>query len=94
MSQQNAASKAADYLDHTAFSRRSLLKQVAFDGFSTADATWGVDKQHANWNQQAAAKAKDYMDYTSFLRSSLIRQLEFNGFTSSQAQYGADQVGL
>jgi colicin import membrane protein len=94
VSQQNAAAKAADYLDYSAFSRSGLIKQLTFEGYSTADATWGVDKQHADWNAQAAAKAKDYLGYTSFSRSGLIQQLEFEGFTSSQARYGAGTTGL
>lgn len=94
VAQQNAAAKAADYLDYTAFSRSELIKQLEFDGFSPADATWGVDKRHADWNEQAAAKAKDYLNYTSFSRSGLIEQLEFDGFTSSQASYGASTTGL
>jgi hypothetical protein len=94
VSQQNAVAKAADYLGFAAFSRSGLIKQLNFEGFSTSDATWGVDKQHADWNAQAAAKAKDYLDFTAFSRSGLIQQLEFEGFTASQASYGASQVGL
>jgi flagellar biosynthesis GTPase FlhF len=94
VAQQNAAAKAADYLAFTSFSRSSLIQQLEFEGFSAADATWGVDKQHANWNEQAAAKAKDYLAFTSFSRSSLIQQLEFDGFTATQARYGVDQTGL
>ncbi|MCM4083137.1 Ltp family lipoprotein [Paractinoplanes hotanensis] len=94
VSQENAVDKAADYLSYTAFSRSGLIKQLKFEGFSTKDATVGVDAQKADWNDQAAKKAQDYLDTSSFSRSGLIRQLKFEGFTTAQATYGAKKVGL
>jgi hypothetical protein len=94
VSQQNAVSKAEDYLDYTSFSRQGLIQQLEFDGFSTEDATFAVDHVTVDWNEQAAKKAKDYLDYTSFSRSGLINQLEFDGFTPAQAAYGVAETGL
>jgi len=94
VSQENAVEKAADYLDYTAFSRSGLIKQLKFEGFSTKDATFGVDAQRADWNEQAAKKAREYLDSSSFSRSGLIKQLEFEGFTAAQATYGAKKAGL
>jgi hypothetical protein len=94
VSQENAVEKAADYLDYAAFSRSGLIKQLKYEGFSTTDATFGVDAQKANWNEQAAKKAKEYLDYSSFSRSGLIKQLKYEGFTAAQATYGAKKVGL
>ncbi|MEO3759049.1 Ltp family lipoprotein [Mycobacterium sp. B14F4] len=94
VSQQNAVRKAEDYLDYTAFSRRGLIEQLEFEGFSTEDATFAVDHVAVDWNEQAAKKAEDYLDYTSFSRSGLIEQLEFEGFTPAQAAYGVAAVGL
>jgi SOS response regulatory protein OraA/RecX len=94
LSQQNAVSKASDYLDYTAFSRKGLIQQLAFDGFSIADATYAVDSIAVDWNEQAAKKAVDYLNYTSFSRSGLIDQLVFDGFTPAQAQYGVATTGL
>src|ERR1044072_1041591 len=54
VAQQNAVEKAADYLSYSSFSRSGLVKQLKFEGFSTKDATFGVDAQNANWNDQAA----------------------------------------
>lgn len=93
-SQANARQKAADYLDYDAFSRSGLIKQLMYEGFTEADATYGVDAQNANWNEQAAKKAKDYLNYDSFSRDSLIKQLEYEGFTPAQAEYGASTTGL
>jgi len=94
VSQANAREKAADYLSYTAFSRTGLIKQLEFEGFSAADATYGTDAQNADWNAEATAKAKDYLSFTSFSHSGLVGQLEFDGFTAAQAEYGVAQAGL
>lgn len=94
VSQQNARSKALDYLDYTAFSYTGLIEQLEYEGFSTEDATYGADNCGADWNKQAAKKAQDYLDYTSFSRDGLIDQLVYEGFTYDQAVYGVDSVGL
>jgi host cell surface-exposed lipoprotein len=92
----NARESAASYLDTMAFSRTGLIKQLTqFEGYSKADATYGVDAQKADWNEQAALSAKQYLDTMAFSRSGLIEQLTtFEGFTQEQATYGVDKVGL
>ena len=92
--QANARESAAMYLDMTGFSRKGLIEQLEFEGFSTKDATYGVDAQHANWNDQAALSAKNYLDMSSFSRQGLIDQLKFEGYTQAQAEYGVKKVGL
>jgi hypothetical protein len=85
---------AQDYLDTMAFSRTGLIEQLKFDGFSTRDATYGVNSLHANWKKQAARMAQSYLDTMPFSRAGLIDQLDFEGFTHSQAVYGANKAGL
>ncbi len=92
--QANARESAASYLQYSSFSRSGLIDQLEFEGFSTEDATYGVDAQNADWFAQAVATAERYLDYSSFSRSELIGQLEFEGFTSEQAVHGANAVGL
>ena len=94
VAQQNALRSGENYRDYTAFSRTGLIGQLEFEGFSTEDATWGVDRVSVDWNVQAAASAKKYLEYTSFSHSGLVDQLIFEGFTSEQAEYGASQTGL
>lgn len=94
VSQRNAVRTANDYLDYTAFSREGLIKQLEYDDFSTADATFAVDHITVDWNVQAAKAAKAYLDYSGFSRGGLIDQLEYDGFTSAQAAYGASAAGL
>lgn len=93
-SQQNAREKAASYLEYSAFSRSGLIKQLAFEKYPTADATWAVDHMTVDWNEQAAKKAKDYLEYSSFSRAGLKDQLAFEGYTPAQAEYGVSKSGL
>lgn len=94
VSQRNAVRSAKQYLDYSAFSRTGLIKQLEYEGFSTADATFAVDSITVDWNVQAAKAAKAYLDYSGFSRSGLIGQLEYEGYTSAQAAYGATAAGL
>ena len=81
-------------MEYSAFSRSGLIDQLKYEGFTTAQAEYGVDAQGADWNAQAALKAASYLNYSAFSRSGLIGQLEYEGFTTSQAEYGATAVGL
>ena len=92
--QENARRSAEGYLGTTAFSRSGLIQQLEFEGYSTADATYGVDAVSPDWNEQAAKSAETYLDTSSFSRSGLIDQLKFEGFTAEQAAYGVSQTGL
>lgn len=44
VSQRNARQKAADYLDFTSFSRSGLIDQLLFEGFTPAQAEFGVSR--------------------------------------------------
>ncbi|WP_411698539.1 Ltp family lipoprotein [Conyzicola sp.] len=94
VSQQNALRSAGDYLAYSPSSRTGLLNQLEFEGFTTEDSTWGVDRVVVDWNEQAAKSAKAYLEYTSFSRSGLVDQLLFEGFTAEQAEFGVSQTGL
>lgn len=94
VAQRNARRMAKAYLGYTAFSRKGLIHQLKYEGFSTRVAAYGVDATHTSWKRQAARMAAAYLDYTAFSRSGLIHQLKFEGFTTAQATYGANKVGL
>jgi len=94
LSQQNAISKAEQYLDYTAFSHSGLIEQLTFDGFSNEEATFAVDNITVDWKEQAVKKGQDYLDYTSFSRSGLIEQLTFDGFSREEATHAVDTLGL
>jgi hypothetical protein len=92
--QENARRAAESYLGMSAFSRSGLIEQLKFEGYSTRDATYGVDSQHASWNTQAARAAESYLGMSAFSRSGLVEQLMFEGYTRTQAEYGVKQAGL
>lgn len=94
VSQANARKSAESYIRFQAFSRQGLIKQLEFEKFSTADATYAVDAIKANWNDQAAKSAKSYLEFQSFSRQGLIDQLLFEGFTQAQAEFGVGKTGL
>jgi hypothetical protein len=92
--QQNARESAEAYLDTAPFSRSGLIKQLKYEGYSTADATYAVNAVSPNWNEQAAKAAQAYLDTSSFSRSGLIQQLKYEGYTQAQAEYGARKAGF
>jgi hypothetical protein len=94
VSQANAVRAAENYLSFAPFSREGLIKQLEFEEYSTEDATYGVDAQSADWNEQAAKSAKNYLDISPFSREGMIEQLEFEGYTTAEAEYGATANGL
>lgn len=92
VSQRNASAKATNYLRSMPFSRLGLIEQLEFEGFSTADATYGVDAQKANWNTQAVKKGESYLRTMAFSKSGLLEQLLFEKFTESEATFGVEGV--
>ena len=89
----NVVKTARNYLDFMAFSRKGLIDQLVYEGYSQESAEYAVDNIGADWNQQCAKKAEDYLDYMSFSRDGLYQQLAYEGFTDEQIQYGLSQVG-
>lgn len=81
-------------MNYTAFSRTGLIEQLRYEGFSQADAAYGVDALNVDWNDQATKKARDYLSYTSFSHQSLVEQLVYEGFTAAQAEHGVSATGL
>lgn len=94
MSQENAVSKAQDYLKQDNFSAKGLVEQLEYDQFSAADAQYAVSSLSVDWNAQVAGKARSYLKQDSFSHQGLVEQLEYDGFSSGQAEYGVDAVGL
>lgn len=93
LGERQAVRAAQNYINFQAFSRSGLIEQLEFEGYSRAEAEYGVANITVDWNEQAALSAQAYLEYSNFSRSGLIEQLEFEGYTSSQAQYGANAVG-
>ena len=93
LGEKQALQSAKKYLNYSSFSRKGLIKQLEYEGFTNDEAVYGVEQSNADWNAQAAMSAKKYIEYTSFSRSGLIEQLEYEGYTRQQAEHGANAVG-
>jgi hypothetical protein len=94
VAQENAIESARSYLDFAGFSRKGLIDQLVYEGYSKKDATIAVDRIKPNWGKEAVQSAESYLEFSSFSRSGLIEQLEYEGFTSGQATFAANKVGL
>ncbi|AGL18153.1 Ltp family lipoprotein [Actinoplanes sp. N902-109] len=92
VAQQNARETAESYLESSSFSRTGLIHQLKYEGFTTAQATYGVDAVHANWSEQATRTAESYLESSSFSRTGLIHQLKHDGFSITQSTHGVDAV--
>lgn len=84
----NAQRSAENYLSSMAFSRKGLIDQLKYEGYTHAEAVQGVDAAGADWSEQAAKKAAEYLNSQAFSRSGLMDQLLYEGFTQAQASYG------
>ena len=92
--QQKALDKANEYVDTLPLSRKGLIKQLEYDGYTTDVATYAADNCSANWNKEAKEMAEQYMDSTTYTYKEMVQQLEAEGFTKKQAKFGAKAVGL
>lgn len=92
--QVNAVGTAEDYLSNQHFSRKGLIGQLKYEGYSTKVATVAVDSLRVDWNKQAVGTAEDYLDGQHFSRSGLIGQLEYEGYSHAQAVHGVNGAGL
>ncbi len=89
----NAKRAAQNYLKIMGFSRKGLINQLVFEGYSKSIATKAVDSLKVNWNSQAVKVAKNYLQLMPFSKQALIDQLIFDGFSRSQAAAGAKGAG-
>lgn len=92
--QQKVLDKANEYVDTLPLSRKGLIKQLEYDGYTTDVATYAADNCSANWNKEAKEMAEQYMDSTTYTYKDMVQQLETEGFTKEQAKFGAKAVGL
>jgi len=89
----NALKSAKSYIEYSEFSRKGLIEQLIYEGYSDSAASYAADHCGADWNQEAIESAAAYLNYSSFSRNRLIEQLEYEGFTNGQAIYGVTQNG-
>lgn len=89
----NAIKTAESYLKHSSFSRKGLVDQLRFEGYTSDEAVFACDYLEPDWYAEAAEAAASYMSFSSFSRKGLLDQLKFEGFTDDEAAYGVASVG-
>jgi Host cell surface-exposed lipoprotein len=89
-----ATRAAKQYLRISGFSKKSLIEQLKYDGYSTSDATYGATHAGANWMTQAVRSAKQYLHVSPFSFSGMVEQLQYDGYTRAQAVHGARAAGV
>lgn len=89
----NAIKAAESYLKYSSFSRKRLVDQLRFEGYTSDEAVFACDYLEPDWYSEAAEAAASYMSYSSFSRQGLLDQLKFEGFTDDEAAYGVASVG-
>ncbi len=89
---QNALKQAKSYLSCMAFSKKGLIEQLKFEGYTTAQAKYAVNHCKVSWKKQAVKKAKSYLKSSAFSKSGLLDQLKYEGFTTVQAKYGVKKA--
>ena len=92
MGERMALASAKNYLRVSAFSKKGLIDQLEFEGYTTEEATYAVNNCGANWKEQAVKSAKNYLKIMPFSKQELIDQLEFEGYTTEEAIYGVEQA--
>jgi len=94
LSQKQAVRQAESYINTMAFSKKGLIDQLKYEGYSQKDAEYAVNKLKINYNNQAFKQAESYLDTMAFSRKGLIDQLKYDGFTEKQSIYAVDKIGL
>ena len=91
--ERNAEQSARQYVGSMDFSEKGLFDQLLYEGFTEAEARYGVEHCGADWFAEALDSAKGYVGTMDFSEKGLFDQLVHDGFTESQARHGAQGCG-
>ena len=69
--EEKALEAAKRYISILAFSKKGLIEQLKFDGFTTKEAKYAVKKLNVNWKAQAVKKAESYLEILAFSKKGL-----------------------
>ena len=68
-------------------SKKRLIEQLVYSGFSQSDAEYAANNIDVNWHEQALKQGKEYLDMGIVNMDRLKEQLKYEGFTESEADY-------
>lgn len=93
LGRRNAIKSAQSYLKLTSFSRKGLVDQLRYEGYTDDEAVFAVDFLEPDFYAEAAEAAASYLRLTSFSKTGLYDQLIYEGFSEDEAAYGVAAVG-
>lgn len=91
----NAKRQVESMAEYTALSRQGFIQMLELLGYTTEEATYGVDNVYIDYNKNALENAKLYTDgdLSSSYEGLIFILEEVLYFTHDQAVYGADNCG-
>ena len=89
---ENAIESAEAYSNIFAYSKKELIDQLKYEGFSEDIAECAAKSINANWKENCVRSAYSYLDLFSFSKKELIHQLDYDGFTPEEIDYAMNQI--
>ena len=89
---ENAIESAEAYSNVFAYSKKELIDQLKYEGFSEEIAECAAKSINANWKENCVKSAYSYLDLFSFSKEELIHQLDYDGFTPEEIDYAMNQI--
>ena len=89
---ENAIESAEAYSNVFAYSKKYLIEQLKYEGFSEEIAECAVKSINANWKANCVRSAYAYLDLSPFSKEELIHQLDYDGFTHEEIDYAMNQI--
>ena len=89
---ENAIESAEAYSNVFAYSKKYLIEQLKYEGFSEEIAECAAKSINANWKENCVRSAYSYLDLFSFSKKELIHQLDYDGFTPEEIDYAMNQI--
>ena len=89
---ENAIESAEAYSNIFAYSKKKLIEQLKYEGFSEDIAECAAKSINANWKENCVRSAYSYLDLFSFSKEELIHQLDYDGFTAEEIDYAMNQI--
>ena len=89
---ENAIESAEAYNKVFAYSKKGLIENLKYEGFSEDIAECAVKSINANWKENCVRSAYSYLDLSPFSKEELIHQLDYDGFTAEEIDYAMNQI--
>ena len=89
---ENAIESAEAYNKIFAYSKKGLIENLKYEGFSEEIAECAVKSINANWQENCVRSAHSYLEIISYSKEELIHQLDYVGFTAEEIDYAMNQI--